>query len=204
MEIPKTIHGFIGFPRKLYEVRYPAKGNPILARKIKELLMPINVDLDENWDLDHGTWSVLKHFFPEANIPVVLLSIENTQPAPYHYKLSQQLTSLREKGILIIGSGNIIHNLGLVDFQNMGKPDYGYDWAIEAREIINNNLWDGNYEPLIDYQKQARAIQLSIPTPDHYLPLIYILGLQLKGEKITLFNDELFAGSLSMTSLMIN
>lgn len=204
MVTPRTIHDFIGFPGRLYEVQYPAKGNPVLAGEVKNLLMPINVELDENWGLDHGAWSVLKHLFPEANIPVIQLSIDYTQPASYHYKLAQQFVSLREKGILIIGSGNIIHNLGLVDFQNMDKHNYGYDWALEASELINNNLLTGNYEPLIDYQKQTRAMQLAIPTPDHYIPLIYILGLQLEGENITLFNDELIAGSLSMTSLKIN
>jgi 4,5-DOPA dioxygenase extradiol len=202
MEIPRTIHDFSGFPRQLYEIQYPAKGNPILADKIKRLLMPENVDLDEKWGLDHGAWSVIKHLYPEADIPVVQLSIDYSQPASYHYKLAQQLTSLRDKGVLIIGSGNIIHNLRLADFQNIDKFNYGYDWAFEARESINNNLLDGNYKPLIDYQKQSKAIQMAIPTPDHYLPLIYILGLQQKGENINLFNDELVAGSLSMTSII--
>ncbi len=204
MELPKTIHDFGGFPKQLYEVKYPAKGNPVLASKTKELLMPTNVELDEKWGLDHGTWSVLKHLYPNADIPVIQLSIDYAQPASYHFKLAQQLVSLRDKGVLIIGSGNIIHNLSLVDFQNIDKPNYGYDWAIEARESINSNLLNGNYKPLIDYKSQSKAIQLAIPTPDHYLPLIYILGLQQKGESISLFNDELLAGSLSMTSVIIN
>ena len=201
---PKTIHDFSGFPKQLYEVQYPAKGNPTLASKTKDILKPTIVNLDETWGLDHGTWSVIKHLFPKANIPVIQLSIDFTKPASYHFKLASQLISLREKGILIIGSGNIIHNLGLVDFQNINKTDYGYDWAIEARNIINKNILDGNYKSLAEYQELPKAIQLAIPTPDHYLPLIYILGLQKKGEGVTLFNDELIAGSLSMTSLIIN
>lgn len=204
MELPKTIHDFGGFPKQLYEVKYPAKGNHTLASKTKELLMPTNVELDEKWGLDHGTWSVLKHLYPNADIPVIQLSIDYAQPASYHFKLAQQLVSLRDKGVLIIGSGNIIHNLGLVDFQNINKPNYGYNWAIEARESINSYLLNGNYQSLIDYKSQSKAIQLAIPTPDHYLPLIYILGLQQKGESISLFNDELLAGSLSMTSVIIN
>jgi len=203
MELPETIHDFRGFPNQLYEVQYPAKGNPILANQTKALLIPAIAELDEKWGLDHGAWSVLKHLFPKADIPVIQLSIDYTRSAAYHYELAQRLGSLRNKGVLIIGSGNIIHNLGLVDFQHFDKENYGYDWAIEAREIINNYLMDGNYQPLINYLRLSKAIQLAIPTPDHYLPLIYALGLQQKGESITLFNDELVAGSFSMTSLKI-
>ena len=203
MEFPKTIHDFMGFPVELYKVQYPAKGNPMLANQTKELLIPENVELDENWGLDHGAWSVIKHLYPDADIPVIQLSIDYNKPASYHFELASKLVSLRNKGVLIIGSGNIIHNLGLVDFKNFDEDNYGYDWAIEAKETINNYLTDGNYKPLIDYLKQPQAIQLAIPTPDHYLPLIYTLGLQQKGEKISFFNDKLLAGSLSMTSLKI-
>ena len=203
MEMPRTIHGFSGFPKELYEVQYPAKGSPALAKETKQLLSPTLVELDENWGLDHGTWSVVKHLYPKADVPVIQLSIDYTKPASYHYKLAKQLNSLREKGILIIGSGNMIHNLGMVDFQNFNKDNYGFDWAIEARETINSLLLDGNYQPLIGYEKLGKAIQLAVPTPDHYLPLIYTLGLQQKGESLSLFNDKLYAGSLSMTSLKI-
>lgn len=203
MEMPRTIHGFSGFPKELYEVQYPAKGSPALAKETKQLLSPTLVELDENWGLDHGTWSVVKHLYPKADVPVIQLSIDYTKPASYHYKLAKQLSSLREKGILIIGSGNMIHNLGMVDFQNFNKDNYGFDWAIEARETINSLLLDGNYQPLIGYEKLGKAIQLAVPTPDHYLPLIYTLGLQQKGESLSLFNDKLYAGSLSMTSLKI-
>jgi 4,5-DOPA dioxygenase extradiol len=201
MEHPKTIHDFIGFPRDLYKVQYPAQGNPALARETRDLLDPFMAELDEKWGLDHGAWSVIKHLYPEADVPVIQVSIDYTKPAEWHFELAQRLSLLRDKGILIIGSGNIIHNLQLVDFQKFEKDNYGYDWAIEAREIINQHLLDGNYQPLIDYLKQSKAMQLAVPTPDHYLPLIYILGLQRKGDNMSMFNDKLVAGSLSMTSL---
>ena len=204
MELPPTIHDFGGFPKALYEVEYPAKGSPELAVETKRILNPTLVELDEKWGLDHGAWSVIKHLYPQANIPVIQLSIDYTKPPSYHYELAQKLNSLRQKGILIIGSGNIIHNLRLADFANMHKDNYGYDWAIEARATINNYLAEGNYRPLIEYEKQAKAIQFAIPTPEHYLPLIYTLGLQQKKETIQLFNDKLVGGSLSMTSIKIS
>jgi len=203
MEMPKTIHDFYGFPQELYEVQYPAKGNPALANKVKNLLMPNLVELDYDWGIDHGAWSVLRHLYPKANIPVVQLSIDYTKPASFHFELAKKLSELRNKGILIIGSGNIIHNLRLVDYGSLGKDNYGYDWAIEAKETINGFLLKGNYESIINYERQSKAIQLAIPSPDHYLPLIYVLTLQQKGEKITLFNDKLVGGSLSMTSMII-
>jgi len=203
MPMPRTIHDFGGFPKELFAVQYPAKGSPDLAKESKQLLSPTRVELDQNWGLDHGTWTVVKHMYPKADVPVIQLSIDYTKPASYHYQLAKQLSSLRKKGILIIGSGNIIHNLSLLDFQNSSKDNYGYDWAIEARETINTLLLDENYQALIDYQKLGKAIQLAIPSPDHYLPLIYTLGLQEKGELLSLFNDKLFSGSLSMTSVKI-
>lgn len=203
MEFPQTIHDFGGFPPALYEVQYPAKGSPELAKETQQLLSPIVVELDEKWGLDHGAWSVIKHLYPEADIPVIQLSIDYTKPADYHFGLAKQLETLRHKGILIIGSGNIVHNLRLVDFNNFNTVDHGFDWAVEAREKINNWLLDGNYQPIIDYGRQGKAIQLAVPTPDHYLPLLYALGLKGKNEEISLFNDHLLAGSLSMTSVKI-
>ncbi len=203
MEMPFTIHDFGGFPKELFAVQYPAKGDPELAKEAKKLLDTTSVELDEKWGLDHGAWSVIKHLYPNADVPVIQLSIDYTQPADYHYGLAKKLSSLRHKGILIIGSGNIVHNLGLVDYQNFYTDNYGYDWAIEAREVINDWLLDGDYQPIINYNKQIKAIQLAVPTPEHYLPLIYTLGLKEKSETITLFNDKLLAGSLSMTSLKI-
>jgi 4,5-DOPA dioxygenase extradiol len=204
MEMPQTIHDFGGFPKALYEVQYPAKGNPKLAEATKLLLEPTFVELDEKWGLDHGAWSVLRHLYPNADIPVIQLSIDYTKPAQYHFELAQKLSKLRDKGILIIGSGNIVHNLGLIDFHNFHKDDYGFDWAIEARSIFNNYLLDGNFQSLINYHKESKAIQLAIPTPEHYLPLIYSLGLKQKNEELSLFNDKLLAGSLSMTSVRIS
>ena len=203
MEMPPTIHDFGGFPQALFEVQYPAKGSPKLAKATKELLDPALVELDEKWGLDHGAWSVLKHLYPSADIPVIQMSIDYSKPAQYHFELAERLAVLRNKGVLIIGSGNIIHNLRLINFRHFDKDNYGYDWAIEARETINSYLLDGNYQPLLQYAQQGSAIQLAIPTPDHYFPLIYTLGLQQKGETLSLFNDKLVAGSLSMTSLKV-
>ncbi|CAH0335762.1 4,5-DOPA dioxygenase extradiol [Flavobacterium sp. CECT 9288] len=203
MEMPRTIHDFGGFPQALFDVQYPAKGIPELAVETKQLLTPISVELDEHWGLDHGAWSVIKHLYPDANVPVIQLSIDYTKPAQYHFDLAQKLSALRTKGILIVGSGNIVHNLRLVDFPNLDKDNYGYDWAIEVRETINSYLLDGNFQPLLDFEKQSRAFQLAIPTPEHYLPLIYTLGLKGKQEELSLFNDKLLGGSLSMTSVKI-
>ena len=203
MEMPKTIHDFGGFPPELFAVQYPAKGSPELAKATSELLLPEIVHEDHSWGLDHGAWSVIRHLYPDANIPVIQLSIDYTKPAQYHFDLAKKLQKLREKGVLIIGSGNIVHNLRMVDFRNINTIGYGYDWAIEAREKTNNWLLDGDFQQLIDYQKQGNALQLAIPTPDHYLPLLYTLGLKEKSENLSLFNNELIAGSLSMTSVRI-
>ncbi len=203
MEMPPTIHDFGGFPQELFNVQYPAPGSPELATKTKELLLPTEVELDDKWGLDHGAWSVIKHMYPEANIPVIQLSIDYTKPPEYHFKLAQQLQTLRHKGVLIIGSGNIVHNLHLVDFRNLHVDNYGFDWAIEAHEKVNNWLLDGNYNPLFNYQEQGKALQLAVPTPDHYLPLLYTLGLKNNKDELSLFNDKLLGGSLSMTSVKI-
>ncbi|MDN3672754.1 4,5-DOPA dioxygenase extradiol [Flavobacterium branchiarum] len=203
MEMPKTIHDFGGFPQALFDVQYPAKGSPELAIETKRILSPVEIELDETWGLDHGAWSVIKHLYPEANVPVIQLSIDYTRSGQYHFELAQKLQSLRHKGVLIIGSGNIVHNLRLIDFHNYDKDNYGFDWAIEARQTINDYLLDGNFQPLINFEKMDRAIQLAIPTPDHYLPLLYTLGLKEKSEELSLFNDKLIAGSLSMTSVKI-
>ena len=203
MIIPRTIHDFSGFPQALYEVQYPAKGSPALANETKNLLFPTHIDLDEKWGLDHGAWSVIKHLYPQANIPIIELSIDYTKSAQYHFDLAKKLQVLRNKGILIIGSGNIIHNLRLVDFQQIDKDNYGYAWAIEAKEKLYNYINNRDFQPLINYHTLSTAVQLSIPTPEHYLPLIYTLGLQQKEENILFFNDKFVGGSISMTSIKI-
>ena len=203
MEMPRTIHDFYGFPEELFAVDYPAPGSPDLAELTAELLAPTTVEENHNWGLDHGAWSVIKHLYPNADIPVIQLSIDYTKPPQYHFDLAQRLQKLREKGVLIIGSGNIIHNLRMVDFRNINTVGYGYDWAHEAREKSNNWLLDGDFKQLIDYEKQGSFMHAAVPTPDHYLPLIYSLGLKEKSEELSLFNDELIGGSLSMTSVKI-
>ncbi|MGC4057552.1 MAG: 4,5-DOPA dioxygenase extradiol [Chitinophagaceae bacterium] len=204
MDMPRTIHDFGGFPRALFEVQYPAKGSPELARETQKLLQPVAVELDDKWGLDHGAWSVLTHLYPKADIPVIQMSIDYTKGPEYHYELARQLQSLRSRGILIVGSGNIVHNLGLVDFRNINKDNYGFDWAVESRDKINKWLLDGNFDPIVQYEKQGRAIQLAVPTPDHYLPLVYALGLKGEKESLSLFNDKMVGGSLSMTSVKIS
>lgn len=203
MEMPRTIHDFGGFPKELFAVQYPAQGSPELAIETKELLLPTEVEVDHEWGLDHGAWSVIKHLYPEANVPVIQLSIDYSKSPQCHFELAQKLSALRHKGILIIGSGNIVHNLRLVDFYNMDVDNYGFGWAMEAREKVNSYLLDGNFQALIDYEKRGTAVQLAIPTPEHYLPLIYTLGLKEKNEELSLFNDKLLGGSLSMTSVKI-
>lgn len=203
MQNPKTIHDFYGFPKELFEVQYPAPGSPELARETAELLLPEIVEEDHSWGLDHGAWSVIKHLYPNAEIPVIQLSIDYTKPPQYHFDLAKKLQKLREKGILIIGSGNIVHNLRMVDWKNINTVGAGWDWAIEAREKTNNWLLEGNFQNLIDYHRQGVALQTAVPSPDHYLPLIYSLGLKEKSENLSLFNDELIGGSLSMTSVRI-
>ena len=204
MQHPKTIHDFYGFPKELFDVEYPAPGSPELAHKTVELLSPALVEEDHNWGLDHGAWSVVRHMFPEANIPVIQLSIDYTKSPQYHFELAQRLNKLREKGILIIGSGNIVHNLRMIDWQNINTVGSGWDWAIEAREKINHWLMDGDFQKLIDYQKQGTSLQYAVPSPDHFLPLIYTLGLKDKSENLSLFNDALIGGSLSMTSVLVH
>lgn len=203
MAMPKTIHDFGGFPDVLYQVQYPAPGDPALAKETAQLLAPIAVNEDHHWGLDHGAWSVIKHMYPKADIPVIQMSIDYTQPASYHFDLAKRLATLREKGILIVGSGNIVHNLGMVDWANVNKVDHGYDWAVEARSKINHWMTQGDFSPIVQYEKQGRAIQLAAPSPDHFLPLVYTLGLKSATDELSLFNDKLLAGSLSMTSVRI-
>ncbi|SMP30860.1 4,5-DOPA dioxygenase extradiol [Chryseobacterium profundimaris] len=203
MSMPRTIHDFGGFPQALFDVQYRAPGSPELAKETAELLEPVFVEEDHSWGLDHGAWSVIKHMYPEAEIPVIQMSIDYSKPPQYHFDLAQKLNKLREKGILIIGSGNIIHNLRLIDWRNINTVGAGWDWAIEAREKTNNWLLDGNFKNIIEYQNQGISLQYAVPSPDHYLPLIYTLGLKTSSDELSLFNDKLIGGSLSMTSVRV-
>lgn len=198
---PPTIHDFGGFPQALFDVQYPAPGNPELAHEIVENLANFHADVDHQWGLDHGTWSILKHMYPAANIPVVQLSIDFTKSASYHFQLAQELKELRNKGVLIIGSGNIVHNLSRIDWPRMNDFNHGFDWALEVRSSVNDYLMKGDFQPLIQYDLQGAAWKNAIPSPDHYLPLIYTLGLADPMEEKKLYNDYVMAGSLSMTSI---
>jgi 4,5-DOPA dioxygenase extradiol len=202
MEKPKTIHDFGGFPKELFAVQYPAPGSPALANEIKKSIKKADVGLDEQWGLDHGCWSVVKHLFPKADVPVVQMSLDYSQPPEYHYELAKELSSFRDKGVLIIGSGNMVHNLRLAAWDKLTAEEYGYDWAIEAIEKMKKLIFAGDHRSLIDYQKQGEAFNLAIPTSEHYLPLLYVLALKEKNNKINLFNDKIVAGSLAMTSLL--
>jgi 4,5-DOPA dioxygenase extradiol len=203
MEKPKTIHDFGGFPMELYEVDYPAPGSPDLAKETKTLIKKTEVGLDDKWGLDHGCWSVVKHLYPKADIPVIQLSMDYLQSPQYHYDLSKELSSLRKKGVLIIGSGNMVHNLGMVSWEKLEEPGYGYDWAIAANEKMKKLILSNDHKSLINYKLQGSAFNLAVPTPDHYLPLLYSLALKEENEKIIVFNDKAVAGSLTMTSIKI-
>lgn len=202
MENPRTIHDFGGFPKELFEVQYPAAGSPDLAKETQSLISTAEVGLDDKWGLDHGAWSVIKHLYPEADVPVIQMSLDYRQSPQYHYELAQQINSLRHKGVLIIGSGNMVHNLGKVDWRRLNET-YGFDWAIEANEQMKKFILDGNHQQLINFRSQGKAFDLAIPTAEHYLPLLYTLALQDKSDDLKLFNDKAVAGSLTMTSLKI-
>ncbi len=204
MDQPETIHDFGGFPQALFDVQYPAPGNPQLAIETKELIKTTTVGLDHEWGLDHGTWSIIKQMYPEAKIPVLQLSIDYYKSPQYHYDLAKELSALRNKGVLIVGSGNMVHNLGMVDFKKLNDPKgFGFDWALEMNEIFKSNISSRNHKALIDYQNLSKSATLAIPTPDHYYPLLYTLGLQNEKEETSFFNDKAVAGSLTMTSVKI-
>ena len=204
MQNPPTIHDFGGFPKELFEVQYPAPGSPELAKETKKIITKTEVGLDDNWGLDHGAWSVIKHLYPKADIPVIQLSIDFSQPPLYHYELAKEIAILRQKGILIIGSGNMVHNLGLVDWKKLKGEAFAYDWAIEANEKMKNYILKDDHNKLINFKAQGKAFDLAIPTPEHYLPLIYTLALKDKNEVISIFNDKPVGGSLTMTSIKID
>ena len=202
MQNPPTIHDFGGFPQALFDVQYPAKGSPELAQETKSIITKTEVGLDDKWGLDHGAWSVIKHLYPNADIPIIQMSIDYSQPAKYHYELAKEISSLRQKGVLIIGSGNIVHNLRMVAWEKLNE-EFAFDWATEANEKMKSHILSGDHQKLINFKSQGKAFDLAIPTPEHYLPLLYTLALKEENEKITLFNDKAIGGSLSMTSLKI-
>ncbi len=203
MQQPPTIHDFGGFPQALFDVQYPAPGSPELAQITKEIITKTDVALDHHWGLDHGAWSVIKHMYPDADIPVIQLSLDYTKSPKYHYELGQELEKLRHKGVLIVGSGNVVHNLRKVKWDKLNDT-YAWDWAKEANEKMKSFILDGNHQALVDYGKQGSSFAMSIPTPEHYLPLMYVLGLKDKNESVELFNDQMVGGSIGMLSLRID
>lgn len=203
MEAPPTIHDFGGFPKALYEVQYPAPGNPLLARETAAMIHSAKVELSHDWGLDHGTWTIVRHMYPLANIPVLQLSIDYTKDAQYHYDLAKEIYALRKKGVLIIGSGNMVHNLRMVAWDKLAEPEYGYDWAIQMNDSFKKMISEGSHDKLIHYQTLGKEAMLAIPTPEHYLPLIYTLGLKGKEDAVSFFNDKAVGGSLTMTSVRL-
>jgi 4,5-DOPA dioxygenase extradiol len=203
MENPITIHDFGGFPKALFEVQYPAPGSPELATQTKSIIQKTEVHLDDKWGLDHGAWSVIKHLYPNADIPVIQLSLDYYQTPQYHYELAKELASLREKGVLIIGSGNMVHNLSKVSWQHLDKV-YAYDWALEASDKMKQFILNDDHKSLINYTSHGKAYSLAIPSPEHYLPLLYTMALKDKTDTVSLFNDKPVAGALTMTSVKID
>jgi 4,5-DOPA dioxygenase extradiol len=202
MDFPETIHDFGGFPQALFDVQYPAPGNPALAMETADIIDSAHVELDHDWGLDHGAWTVVRHMYPEAKIPVLQLSIDYSKPPQYHYELAKELYGLRKKGVLIIGSGNMVHNLRMISWNKMNE-NYGYDWALQMNDTFKQLIQEGDHQRLINYENLGSESRLAIPTPEHYLPLLYSLGLKGKKDRVSFFNDKAVAGSLTMTSVLI-
>jgi 4,5-DOPA dioxygenase extradiol len=198
---PLTIHDFGGFPQELYKVEYPAPGDPKLAQRVKDLLAPISVKLDESWGLDHGTWSVLMHVFPKADVPVVQLSVDERQPPIFHYEMGKHLAALREEGVLIVGSGNVVHNLAAYGWDK--REVQPFDWAVRFEKHIRELLVKGDDARVVLYESFGRDALLSVPTRDHYLPLLYLLGLRKEKEQISFPVQGIDGGSVSMLTVRI-
>lgn len=200
-QVPRTIHDFGGFPPELHQFEYPAPGSPALAERVKNLLAPTRVGLDQSWGLDHGTWSVLCHVFPKADIPIVQLSLDETLPPQSHYNLAKQLAPLREEGVLIMGSGNLVHNLRVYAW---GKQDVeAFDWAVRFEKLTRQFLRKGDDASLINYDRLGPDALLSVPTPEHYLPLLYVLALRRPDEQVSVPVEGSEGGSISMLSVRI-
>jgi 4,5-DOPA dioxygenase extradiol len=207
MEKPRTIHDFGGFPPELYQAQYPAPGSTWLPGEVRHSVHGAQVGFDLDWGLDHGSWSVLKHMFPAADLPVIQLSLDYTKSPQEHYAIGRELAGLREKGILILGSGNMVHNLGRIEVRG-GRRDFnrpfGFAWAIEANSLFKKLIDEDRHEKLAAYPDLGEAALLAVPTPEHFLPLLYVLAVKQQGEKIAYFNDKPLAGSLTMTSLILH
>lgn len=201
MEQPKTIHDFGGFPKALFDVQYPAPGSVDVTHWTREAIQSANVQDNYEWGLDHGTWSILKNMYPDASIPVIQLSIDYGKPLAFHFQLAQELKELRKKGVLIIGSGNMVHNLGMVAWDKINSPGFGYDWALEIDALFKKKIENRDYQSLINWTDLHKQISLAVPSLDHYIPLIYSVGLSEKEDEISFFNDKAVAGSLTMTSV---
>jgi 4,5-DOPA dioxygenase extradiol len=197
MAQPRTIHDFGGFPQRLFEVQYPAPGSPALAGRVRDLLAPTSVRLDQAWGLDHGAWSVLAHLFPKADVPVVQLSIDGTQPPQFHYDLAGRLAPLRDEGVLIVGSGSVVHNLGRL---NWDAAAAAFEWATQFNDRVRDQLLKRDHKRLVAYDVD-QAAHLSVPTPDHYLPLLYAAGLQQDGESVAFAVDGIELGSIGMLTV---
>jgi 4,5-DOPA dioxygenase extradiol len=202
MNDPATIHDFGGFPQALFDVQYPAPGNPALAVETTSLIKSTSVELDHDWGLDHGVWTIIRHMYPLANIPVLQLSIDYTKGPQYHYGLAGELDALRRKGVLIMGSGNMVHNLKMMSWEMINGG--GYDWTYEINNKFKQLIQHRDHNPLINYHTLGKDAMLAIPTPEHYLPLLYVLGLQEKNEEAIFFNDKAVGGSLTMTSVKVS
>jgi len=203
MSKPPTIHDFGGFPKALFDVQYPAPGSPEFAKETKRIVTKTEIGLDEKWGLDHGAWSVIKNIYPLADVPVFEMSLDYYQSPQYHYDLAKELASLREKGVLIIGSGNIVHNLRMAAWDKVDEPEYGFDWALQANDTFKRLILANKHKELINFSALGKEVQMAIPTPEHYLPLIYVLALKKEDEPVTIFNDKAVMGSLTMTSVRI-
>jgi 4,5-DOPA dioxygenase extradiol len=198
---PRTIHDFGGFPRELYAVQYSAPGDPALARRVQGLLAPVSVGMDHAWGLDHGTWSVLRHVYPAADVPVVQLSIDETKAAAFHFEIGRRLAPLRDEGVLIIGSGNLVHNLHAYAWG--GEPRDPYDWAVRFENAVRERMLAGDFAPLVNYDTLGPDAALSIPTPEHYLPLLYVLATRQGSESVRFPVEGVDGGSISMLAVQV-
>lgn len=203
MESPPTIHDFGGFPEELFKVQYPAPGNPLLADEIQKTVKYAHIESDYSWGLDHGAWSVIKHLYPNASVPVIQMSLDYYRNADHHYALAAELSILRNKGILIVGSGNMVHNLRQLDWEKMNQEQYAFDWALEAGEKFKQLIMNKDHNSLIGFHSLGKAVDFAIPTHEHFLPLLYVLAQQNNKDEIEIFNDGYVGGSVGMTSVKI-